>query len=42
MDDADFKKMLGSLNQNPALLQMYMQDKRMQLVGGGWGWGVGF
>ena len=39
MDDAEFKKMMAGLNQNPGMLQMYMQDKRMQLVGQGWGGG---
>jgi len=32
MDDAEFKKMMAGLNQNPGMLQMYMQDKRMQLA----------
>jgi hypothetical protein len=36
MEDAEFKGMLGAMNSNPGMMNMFMKDPRMMLVGGSW------
>jgi hypothetical protein len=34
MEDPEFKGMLGAMNSNPGMMQMFMKDPRMMLVRG--------